>query len=292
LRIRFFVGDVVYRNEIHRGENEPIVDLSLFEKVQAKLTHGRAERRLRLRASPAILAGRIFDDRENRMSPTHTNKQGARYRYYVSQAILQKQPDKAGSVVRIPAADVETLVVEALRKRDSEMSKNTSSKPLPDRDLIERHVVRIIIHPRTIDVHMQRQTLTSGNRRIGRSRSGIISLPWSAPSSTAAKGVLHSSSPGRSMNPESRDTLLAAIAKARVWIEDLKEGRASSFAEIAEREGKVERHVRFLAPLAFASPQVISTILDGSAPAGLTVTGLAKSLPYSWAEQERKLELP
>jgi DNA invertase Pin-like site-specific DNA recombinase len=292
LRNRFYVGDVVYRNEIYRGEHEPIVDLTLFEKVQIKLTHGRAERRLRLRASPAILAGRLFDDRENRMSPTHTNKQGARYRYYVSQAILQKQPDKAGSVVRIPAADVETLVVEALRKRDSEMSKNTSSKPLPDRDLIERHVVRIIIHPRTIDVHMQRQTLTSGNRRIGRSRSGIISLPWSAPSSTAAKGVLHSSSPGRSMNPESRDTLLAAIAKARVWIEDLREGRASSFAEIAKREGKVERHVRFLAPLAFASPRVISTILDGSAPAGLTVTGLAKSLPYSWAEQERKLELP
>lgn len=293
LRNRFYVGDVVYRNEIYRGEHEPIVDLALFEKVQIKLTHGRAERRLRLRASPAILAGRIFDDRGNRMSPTHTNKRGACYRYYVSQAILQKRFDEAGSISRIPAADVETLVVEALRKRDGETSKDEPAKHLPDRNLIEHNIDRVIVRPRTIDVHMQNQTLTSGNRRTKRSRpAGIISTPWSAPSSTAAKGVLHSSSPSRSMNPESRDTLLAAIAKARVWIEDLREGRASSFAEIAKREGKVERHVRFLAPLAFVSPQVISTILDGSAPAGLTVTGLAKSLPYSWAEQERKLELP
>jgi hypothetical protein len=30
---------------------------------------------------------------------------------------------------------------------------------------------------------------------------------------------------------------------------------------------------------------------DGTAPADLTVTGLAKALPYSWAEQERKFGL-
>jgi hypothetical protein len=44
-----------------------------------------------------------------------------------------------------------------------------------------------------------------------------------------------------------------------------------------------------LAPLAFVSPGVIVAIADGSAPADLTVTGLAKALPYSWAEQERRV---
>jgi len=90
------------------------------------------------------------------------------------------------------------------------------------------------------------------------------------------------------MTPETREALLSAIAKARVWIDDLAKGKAASFAEIAEREGKVERHVRFLAPLAFVSPRTVSAIVDGSAPADLTVTELAKSLPYSWAEQERR----
>jgi hypothetical protein len=33
----------------------------------------------------------------------------------------------------------------------------------------------------------------------------------------------------------------------------------------------------------------LAAIADGTAPADLTVTGLAKALPYSWAEQERAI---
>jgi hypothetical protein len=32
-------------------------------------------------------------------------------------------------------------------------------------------------------------------------------------------------------------------------------------------------------------------IVDGTAPADLTVTGLAKALPYSWIEQEQRAGL-
>jgi hypothetical protein len=43
--------------------------------------------------------------------------------------------------------------------------------------------------------------------------------------------------------------------------------------------------IRQLATLAFISPRIVAAIADGSAPADLTVTDLAKALPYSWAEQ-------
>ena len=88
------------------------------------------------------------------------------------------------------------------------------------------------------------------------------------------------------MKAESRDALLTAIAKARKWIDDIRLGRLASFAEIATREALCERHIRLLAPLAFLSPRIIAVIVEGTAPADLTVTGLAKALPYSWAEQE------
>jgi len=70
------------------------------------------------------------------------------------------------------------------------------------------------------------------------------------------------------------------------------EHRIASFAEIAAREGKVERHIRLLAPRAFASPRIIAALIDSTAPADLTVAGLAKALPDSWAEQERQFGLP
>jgi site-specific DNA recombinase len=50
--------------------------------------------------------------------------------------------------------------------------------------------------------------------------------------------------------------------------------------------------IRLLAPLAFLSPRIIAAIADGTAPADLTVTGLAKALSYSWIEQERRIGLP
>ena len=52
-----------------------------------------------------------------------------------------------------------------------------------------------------------------------------------------------------------------------------------------------ERRICLLAPLAFVSPRIVAAIAEGTAPAHLTVTGLAKALPYSWAEQERDIGL-
>ena len=74
-----------------------------------------------------------------------------------------------------------------------------------------------------------------------------------------------------------REALLIAIAKARQWNDDLANGRAASFAVIAQREGKVERHVRLLAPLAFVSPRVVSALLEGTGPADLILTKLARA---------------
>ncbi len=94
------------------------------------------------------------------------------------------------------------------------------------------------------------------------------------------------------MKPELCDGLLTAIAKARGWVDDLLGDRVASFAEIAAREGKTERYIRLLASLAFTSPRTIAALIDGTAPADLTIAGLAKALPHSWAEQERQFGLP
>jgi site-specific DNA recombinase len=85
------------------------------------------------------------------------------------------------------------------------------------------------------------------------------------------------------MSAGKQDALLTAIAKARAWVDDLVVGKAT-LNDIAEREGRVERHIRLLAPLAFASPKLIEEITDG-ALADVTVTSLAKRMPYNWAQK-------
>ena len=154
LRNRFLIGEVVYRGEVHRGEQEPILDRALFDAVQAKLAAGANVRELKLKASPSILAGRIFDERGNRMTPTHTNKQGVRYRYYVSHALLQKRSKDAGSVTRVPAHEVETAVVAAVRDHLAKSSVVDPEPSITERNLIEQHVDRIIVQPQSVAIHL------------------------------------------------------------------------------------------------------------------------------------------
>jgi site-specific DNA recombinase len=293
LRNRFYIGEVVYRGKVHQGEHEPIVDQALFKAVQTKLTASATARQLRLRSSPAILAGRIFDDRGNRMTPTHTNKHGARYRYYVSHALLQKRPDEAGSVPRVPAPEIESVVLNALRAHFG--ANDDREQPVADdRERIERHLNRIVVQAEALEIHLAgsseradgRSTDKIGNFEASDSPQTIMTVPWSVATFGEVKGILYSPSQRPTLSSETRDGLLSAIARARNWIDDLVQGRVGSFSEIAMREGKVERHVRLLAPLAFVSPRIVSEIVDGVAQPDLTVTSLAKRLAHSWAEQE------
>jgi site-specific DNA recombinase len=107
-------------------------------------------------------------------------------------------------------------------------------------------------------------------------------VPWNAPAFVSVKGVLHQPSGKAMLKPETRDAILLAIVKARTWIDDLVSGRVQSFAEIAQHEGKVERHVRLLAPLAFTPPGMLAAIIAGAAPSDLTVTALAQTIPNAW----------
>ena len=298
LKNRFYIGEITYRGEVHHGEHEPILTRDLFEAVQAKRVANAVARHVRLRGSAAILTGRLFDDRGNRMSPTHANKRGVRYRYYVSHAILQNCKAEAGSIARVPAPEIETLVCDSVRRHLAAMDAADHQTALADRDLIERHVARVIVKPQALDVWLIPTCEASAQAEDPvddpapcHSPTTTITLPWTAPSFAAVKGIIHAPCAKPAMKAESRDALLTAIAKARGWIDDIRVGRIASFAEIAEREAQGERHIRLLAPLAFLSPRIIAAIVDGTAPADLTVTGLAKALPYSWAEQEERVGL-
>ena len=114
-------------------------------------------------------------------------------------------------------------------------------------------------------------------------------LPWTPASASARKGIAWKPSAQANLDPAASEVLLTAIARARSLMNDLTEGRVNSFEKIARSENKVERHVRYLAPLAFVSPRIVEAIANGSAPADLTVTTLARALPHGWAAQERKL---
>ena len=241
----FYIGEVVYRGEVHRGEHESILDATLFEAVQAKLAAQARARRCRLRGSPAIVSGRLFDDCGNRMSPSHTNKDGARYRYYVSQTVLQRKPLAAGAIARVPAAEIEALVVSALRNH---LQGNGTEAVDGDRELVERHVERVTLTRKHIQLQLRQisdepvQTKADAGaiRLVSEQLHGIVNftIPWISKVQAGVKGIIHVPAHNTPMVPSRRDALLMAIAKARHWADELAHGRVGSVAVLARCEGR------------------------------------------------------
>jgi site-specific DNA recombinase len=164
---------------------------------------------------------------------------------------------------------------------------------LSDRAVIDRYVTPIIVRPNSIDIELREPTpaltpspATEATVIAGAAPASacttVISLPWSAPAFPSVKGVVHQPEAKPTLEGETRNAILLAVAKARAWIDGIASGRVQSFAQIAERERKVERHIRVLTPLAFIPPRTLAAIVDGIGPHDAKVTALAQAVPYRW----------
>ena len=126
-----YLGRLTHKGQVHEGLHDPIIDQETWDGVQQLLVE-HAQRITGARQHvDAPLAGKLFDDRGNRMSPSHAAKKGRRWRYYVSQAILQGRRHEAGSAARVPALEIERRVAEAVRTSlsASDNQRKTSSTP-------------------------------------------------------------------------------------------------------------------------------------------------------------------
>ncbi|MGB6537616.1 MAG: recombinase family protein [Xanthobacteraceae bacterium] len=115
LNNRVYVGEAVHKGTAYPGEHEAIVERALWDRVHAILRESPRKRAAYSRAqTPSLLKGLIFGPTGRAMTPAHTRKDGKLYRYYVSTDVLKRDAD-ACTVRRVPAAEIESAVVDQLR---------------------------------------------------------------------------------------------------------------------------------------------------------------------------------
>jgi hypothetical protein len=289
LRNRIYRGEVVHKGIAYPGEQSAIVHEELWNAVQAKLTGNLTRRRQVRIESGAVLGGLIFDDRGNRMSPTYTMRRGSRYRYYVSQAQLRGK--REGSRPRIGADDVERLIVEQLcrqQQRDDLAGDITTGVwSAETRELILSRVDRVIVHHDEIEVAHKIKgedgTAASIDGDQNESRN-TLKLPLPAPRPRERKEIFV---PGNSGTQPRRidQALVLALARARSWTRALRQVEFVDTAEIAQRFGLSDAHVRRLLRFAYLAPDIVEAIVEGRQPRILTVKLLLRGIPLDWADQ-------
>jgi site-specific DNA recombinase len=278
--LAYFLRNRVYLGEVHHGgmwfggEHEAIIDRAIFDRVQQLLVTKSNGRKAKRSESGALLMGKLYDDRGNLMSPSFSSKNGVRYRFYVSSALLRGRKTAAGSVGRVPAAEIESAVLAALKTQQKKEKSDNGPDPIGmfERVVIARdHLLLTIAGP--------------GVATDVDSPSAEIRIPWP----TKARDSTVALEGGGETEGAHNEGLIHSVVRAQAWIQSLRDGTYESVEMLAEAIRLHPKVVRQALRLAFLSPEVTSAILEGSQPAILSLARIPKLLSLPWTEHRRLL---
>jgi site-specific DNA recombinase len=306
-----YVGRLIHKAQVHEGLHGPIVDQETWDRVQSLLAEHAQNRAGARQDSDALLAGKFFDDRGNRMSPSHATKGGRRYCYYVSQAVLQGRKEDAGSIFRVPAMEIERRVIDAVRgagpalvpersigrqsiqavgRPAATIDGAASAAPSNVFDFggdLRAAVERITIRRTALEIQLAQEI-------AGEAPDRIMLVPWTPPSPYRRREIVQGEGEQfaavRPMRTQARVVLVDALRDAHRWLDELTTDPIRTIESIAAPEKKTERSIRMTLSLAFLSPALVKAAIDGRLPRGFGTKRLM-DLPMTWSEQWSALGL-
>ncbi len=326
LRNRLYRGEVHHKGAFYAGNHEPIIDQVLWDKAQAQLASNVAIRRSgKSSKDPSLLAGLLYDGKGNRMTPSHTAKDGKRYRYYISNHLIagttKSRKTKSGEGLRIAAQEIDGHVIAAIAmfladpqkivaelcpddaapavvtttlRQARSLGETLTAEGTPDRyELVRSLIVRVRIDDASICVELHRSALSGklglSTDAISRGTDEPLLLVMAAELRRLGKEkrlIVAAHAP--KTNPDA--VLIKAIVRGHQWFEMLKSRKVLSISDIANAEKLPRTYVGSVIPFALLAPDITGAILEGTQPIDLNLDRLINlSLPIDWAEQRSVL---
>jgi site-specific DNA recombinase len=315
LQNRIYRGEITHKGSAYPAEHQPIVDKVLWDQVQAILAENRVDRATRVDAKqPSLLAGLVFDESGERLTPSHAVKKGTRYRYYVSRSLIVGTAKEKSTGRRIPAANLETLVITKLRgfladegavlnvireehvdgaaqsrliARGLKIAKEIESlTPDQIRAMLMTLISRVDIRPDCVEISVHRSHLVE---LLGSDSIDLVTQRGTPDNETMA--VLTLTVParlqrvGREMKmlvenaddqTEADPALLRIVARAHDIQERLMQKSGLTLHAIASQERVTPGYVSRLLRLSSLAPDIITAIVNGKNPPQLTAKKLMR----------------
>jgi site-specific DNA recombinase len=328
LQNKIYRGEIVHRETSYPGEHAAIIDEELWNLVAERLAANRTEHNSGATAqSPSLLVRLLHDETGKPKTPTHAVKNGKRYRYYISRALVTGSRSQLPGGRRLPAGDIESLVIdrlctyltncgdvhdalsahipdaaeqEQLIARAVELGQTWSKRPGVQKcAMISSLLARIDIRADRIDIHLDRARLAvilradHGRRFAAKPESGsttdLIVLSIAARLKRTGLGKRMVIEGARTGAPD--DALIKLVVKAFALRDKLLAGDGISIDELSAREKLTGSYATRLLRLTLLAPDLVRDILDGRHPPTLTANNLMADtrLPLAWSEQRSRL---
>ena len=331
LQNRLYLGEIVHKEKSYPGKHEAIVDEELWDEVQAILVANTNGEHRKEAQQPSLLTGLVVDEQGESLTPSHAVKKGRRYRYYVSHYLSTEGKRAERKGWRIPAADLEGLVVTRLKGwlgdaaavseivEDDPLDPSahaaliTSAKAIAERwselkphqakaylnALLQRVIVesgRIVIE---IDCERAMATLLAVPEALPTKRSRherpsaaehLIVLEVPAVLKRAGLGMTLIV-PGARQDATPDPSLIRLLLRAFAIRDRLERNPDLPLKRIAEAEGVSPSCATRVLRLAYLAPDIVTAIVDGRQPPGLTANTLMRNtrLPFRWEAQRKRL---
>ncbi len=305
LRSRLYIGEVVHKGRHHVGEHAPLIQRTNWDAVQTRLSANSVTRREGTRAQhPSLLSGLLYDDHRRPMYPSHANKGGKRYRYYITNrkhAGRDRPPQ-----LRLPAHELEATVTTQLAAFLGNPAAIMAALPIAGMDAFQLDTIVTQAASDAVELsskpHTGRPTLLRRVERIDLTEAAVmmtviiagdVTHELSATIAKVRRGAdvtLVVRGPGcdSSDRDEQLVTLIADALAARTAM--LASPKMST-EELAAGAGTGLARYRRLLRLSFLAPDIVEAIVDGRQPTSLTVAQLAgiTNIPLGWGEQRALL---
>ena len=276
LKNRIYLGETHHGGKWFKGEHAAILDRATFDQVQDLLKENSIRRGTKFSESGALLKGKLFDDKDNRMGPTFSSKNGVRYRFYIRTA-LRGRKHKAGSVTRISASEIESLVEDAVRQKPEVESIADDPFDLVDRVTVSAGSIQITL------------------RGVGKKRLPI-KIPWQQKPRNSyrclarrgqqkqrARAPAQVQFASTDVGPDPK--LVKAIVRAHVWLGHLSSGQYKSIEDLAVAAGYNAKAIRQSLRLAFLAPTTMESVINGEP--SVRLSQIPKLLPLRWRDQHK-----
>lgn len=256
-----YIGRIKHKDLSYDGLHEPIISQDTWDAVQFKLSRNASVARGDKKPSDNnFLKGILFDSEGTPYSPSYTSKGKKRYRYYISQNLLQYKDHPKGVVSRIPAHEIEAAVINAIRQnlKDpqhiSELLRLDIHEDCDPIDYIQKHHESFTAHELVsviskisldtdiliinVDLHLMceliAQRLSLKILHGEDKETACIKVPYHTRKSYLGSVVVQPKSDNSfldDMHPKAQKTLVRGI----VWRDEHFQGM--TLEEIAKREG-------------------------------------------------------
>jgi site-specific DNA recombinase len=292
------------------------IDQNLWDHVQVQFKANLQAERKRPRAtSVSLLTGLLYDEVGNRFTPSHATKKGRRYRYYVSQALTQGRSKKPTGQGRLPAEEVEELVLSQLAallqsaprvldllqlhsldmtetQRVAKVAREYLASQEKVRNDLRSMVTRIIARHQKIELQLSKhavlQTFLTPQRseRIAGAlpaSEGLITLEADAQLRRCGGEVRLLLADTEQNRARPVPSLVRAVARAHDWMDQILRGEIPNQRALAKQTGFDERYISRIIPLAFLAPDITEAILDGKQAPDLSLQNCVGEIPFEWS---------